>query len=168
MKFLKLLLPCVFVFITYCMNAQTESEVTKDSIFVSCIQCDSLYNQICPPTSGFYGGYESFPEIPGGYKALFTFLADSICYPQECIEKHIEGRVFVQFIVTEEGKIICARIHRSLHPVLDKEALRVVNLMPNWQPASDNGVPLKKCYSLPITFKLDAKNLKKGEKKSKK
>jgi len=128
-----------------------------------------LYERICPDNPEvFINGPNRLPEFQGGYKALFTFLADSVRYPQECFEKHIEGRVVVQFIITEKGKMICLRIRRSLHPALDKEALRVVKLMPDWQPASNFGVPVKFCYTLPITFKLDAKEMKKGEKKSKK
>jgi TonB family protein len=92
--------------------------------------------------------------FPSGDKALFTFLANNIQYPQECVEKHIEGRVIIEFIVTEDGEIICEKILRPLHPAMDEEALRVIKIMPDWQPASNNGIPLKMCYTLPVLFKL--------------
>jgi len=124
---------------------------------------------MCPDDHSliFFGGPERLPEFCGGDKKMMAFLTNNIHYPQECVEERIEGRVVVQFIVTEEGKIVCARICRSLHPALDKEALRIINLMPDWQPASNFGVPVKFCYTLPILFKLDSKDLKKKEKKSK-
>ncbi len=72
----------------------------------------------------------------------------------ECKEQAIQGRVIVKFIIDESGKIICPYIRGSLHPALDKEALRIVKLMPDWKPASNNEVPCKTCYTLPILFKL--------------
>jgi len=138
-----------------------ESEVSKDSVFVSCIQCDSLYKHICADNSKIFSHPERLPEFQGGSKALMAFLRNNIQYPAECNEMAIQGRVTVKFIIDEFGKIICPYVLKSLYPALDEEALRVVRLMPDWQPASNFGVPIKFCYTLPITFKLDAKDLKK-------
>jgi len=140
----------IFAFLFCNMYAQT----VKDSVYMTCIQCDSLYKRTCLDNPTVFSTPERLPKFQGGEKALFTFLASNIQYTQECIENRIEGRVVVQFIITEEGKIICERIRRSLHPALDEEALRVLRLMPDWQPASNNGVPFKMCYMLPILFKL--------------
>jgi TonB family protein len=153
MRHSKYLLLIVFA-LTFCyMYAQTESKTVKDSIYTLCIQCDSLYNRICPD-SAIFGHPESLPQFFGGDKALMMFLKDNVQYPSECKEQAIQGRIVVKFIIDESGKIICPYIHRSLHLVLDKEALRVIKLMPDWKPASNNGVSCKACYILPILFKL--------------
>jgi protein TonB len=146
MGYIKYLLLLVFAFIFCCMYAQTESK--------TCIQCDSLYRQICPDNPAIFGHPEYLPQFPGGEAELMNFLRSNLQYPLECKEKAIEGRVVVKFIIDEFGKIICLHVHRTLHPALDKEALRVVKLMPDWKPASNNGVPCKACYILPILFKL--------------
>lgn len=136
------------------MYAQTESKTVKDSIYTTCIQCDSLYNRICSDNPAIFGHPESPPMFPGGDKSLMIFLKDNIQYSSECKEQAIQGRVVVKFIIDESGKIICPYVHRSLCPVFDEEALRVVKLMPDWKPASNGNVPCKMCYTLPILFKL--------------
>jgi len=154
MKYKKYLLLSFFAFIFCYIHAQTESEISKDSIFMTCKQCDSLYNQICPDTPYFFAGHPNPAIFPGGYKKLMIFLKNNIQYPSECREKNIQGRVIVRFIIDESGKIICPYLCKSIHPALDKEALRIVKLMPNWKSASKNGVPCKSCFSLPILFKI--------------
>jgi TonB family protein len=149
-KYIRFLFFLSFYFFSCAIYAQTDSI----NVEMPCSMCDSLYKRMCPDNPAIFGGPERVPEFQGGYKALFIFLADNIQYPQECVEKRIEGRVIVQFIITEEGKMICIKIRRSLHPALDEEALRVVKLMPDWQPASNSGVPTKMCYILPVLFKL--------------
>jgi len=136
------------------MNAQTESKTAKDSLYMACTQCDSLYNKICPKNIRIFWGPEHLAKFTGGEKGLMIFLRDHIQYPVECKENKIQGRVIVRFIIDEKGKIICPYIHRSLHPAIDKEALRIVKLMPDWVPASNKGVPCMTCYTLPILFKM--------------
>ncbi|MCL2649408.1 MAG: energy transducer TonB [Candidatus Azobacteroides sp.] len=154
MGYIKYLLLYVFAFIFCCMYAQTESKTAKDSVFMICVQCDSLYNRICLDNPIIFGGPEHLAQFPGGAKELMIFLRNHIEYPLECKEQAIQGRVVVKFIIDESGKIICPYVRKSLHPALDKEALRVVKLMPNWKPTSNNKAPCKTCYTLPILFKL--------------
>ena len=145
-RFLYFLLCCSFSCILY---AQTDSIRVE-----SCNKCDSLYKRLSPDNPAIFSNPECLPIFPGGEKAMMVFLMDNIHFPPECVEMAIQGRVIVQFIVTEEGKIICEKIYRSLHPAMDEEALRVIRLMPDWQPASNNGVPFKMCYTLPVLFRL--------------
>ena len=154
MKLLKPLLLGITVFIYCYVNAQTNSETDKDSLYITCFQCDSLYNQICPDSVVFFINQEHPAQFPGDVKDLMLFLRNHIQYPTECKEKAIQGRVVVKFIIDETGKIICPYIRGPLHPLLDEEALRLIKLMPDWVPASSGGVPYKTCYTIPIRFKL--------------
>ena len=70
-------------------------------------------------------------------------------YPEQAVEDGIEGTVFVTFEVESDGSITNPHILQGVHPLLDAEALRVVNIMPKWKPG-DGGT-----FILPITFKLD-------------
>ncbi len=97
---------------------------------------------------------EDMPEFPGGEKALLNFVAKNTIYPEPAIENDIQGRVFIRFVVSKTGKIINATVLRSVHPLLDKEALRVVNSMPQWKPGYQNSKAVNVWYTIPITFKL--------------
>lgn len=136
------------------VHSQTDPKITEDNRYITCIQCDSLYKQICPDKSIIFGEPEHLAQFPGGEKELMLFIRKQLKYPSECRKKAIQGYVVVKFIVDESGKIICPRIIKSLYPALDNEALRIIKLMPYWEPASNNGIPCHICYTLPVHFKL--------------
>jgi len=98
---------------------------------------------------------ENMPEFPGGLNACLKFLADHVAYPKEAAEKKIEGRVIVQFVVMKDGSIANARVIRSVDPLLDAEALRVIGLMPKWKPGTQRGQAVNVKFTMPITFRLD-------------
>lgn len=95
-----------------------------------------------------YEVVEEMPEYPGGMSALLDFIQNSLQYGKANSPK----RVIVQFIIDEEGNIVKPIILRGINPELDKEALRVVGLMPRWKPGRQNGKAEKVRYTLPITF----------------
>lgn len=94
------------------------------------------------------------PEFPGGITALNEFIAKHIRYPEEAMERGIQGRVIVQFVIDEHGKATNAEVLRSVSPELDKEALRIVGIMPKWNPGIQKGKPTKMKWSWPIAFRL--------------
>jgi TonB family protein len=98
---------------------------------------------------------ENMPEFPGGLNACLKFLADHVAYPKEAAEKKIQGRVIVQFVVMKDGSIANARVIRSVDPLLDAEALRVIGLMPKWKPGIQRGQAVNVKFTMPITFRLD-------------
>ena len=102
---------------------------------------------------------EQMPQFPGGTTAMMEYLSKNVRYPEEAHKNGIQGRVIITFVVESDGSITEAHIVRSVNPLLDAEALRVVNAMPNWTPGMQNGEPVRVKYTLPITFKLqgDAK-----------
>lgn len=97
---------------------------------------------------------EDMPEFPGGEAALRSFIASSIKYPVIAQENGIQGKVYVTFVVDADGSISDARIARGVDPSLDKEALRVVNLLPKWKPGKQRGKPVRVSYTVPINFVL--------------
>jgi TonB family protein len=92
------------------------------------------------------------PEFPGGTDSLERFLNDNLVYPQKAKIDHIQGRVYVGFMVDRNGKIVNPRILSSASEELDKEALRVVSIMPDWKPGTAGGSPMDVQYILPIDF----------------
>ena len=85
---------------------------------------------------------------------LNQWLVENMKYPSEALKNKEQGRVIVQFIVSKEGEVMEPKIIRSVSPLLDKEALRVVSSMPKWKPGKANGKPVAVRYTLPIYFKL--------------
>ena len=142
----------LILIICFCVSGITYAQTEKNDSIASCSECDSLYNRICPPHDPpIFGHPQRLPQFPGGDKKLFNFIMNNLQLPNDM---DIQGRVTVRFIVTEKGKIICPKIIRSLDPACDKEALRIIQLMPDWEPASNNEKPVSFCYTLPIIFKL--------------
>jgi len=98
---------------------------------------------------------EQMPEFPGGNVALFRFISSNLKYPIEAEKARIQGAVITGFMISKDGKVGRAEITRSLSPECDREALRIVNLMPNWNPGMQKGQAVSVWYRLPIRFKLD-------------
>lgn len=82
------------------------------------------------------------------------FLGEHVVYPDSAIDAHIEGRVLVQFVLTEKGEVTEAKVVRSVHPLLDSAAVDAIRMMPPWKPGVQNGKPVKVMYTQPITFKI--------------
>jgi protein TonB len=97
---------------------------------------------------------EEPPMFPGGDKALLKFIADNTLYPAEALENGIQGKVFIQFAVSADGSVKRLEIYRGVHPLLDKEALRVVSGLPKWKPGRQNGKPVPVWYRVPVTFEI--------------
>lgn len=94
------------------------------------------------------------PSFPGGTNALNTFIVSNLKYPVFAQEKGIQGRVVVKFIVEKDGSISNVEVDRSVNPVLDNEAMRVVKAMPKWIPGQLNGKAVKVECSHPFVFQL--------------
>ena len=97
---------------------------------------------------------EEMPEIPGGMAECLKFLAKNIKYPTIAQENGVQGRVIVQFVVNRDGSIVDPVVMRSVDPYLDKEALRVIMMMPKWKPGKQRGKAVRVKYTVPVTFKL--------------
>lgn len=97
---------------------------------------------------------EPQPQFPGGDLALREWIKQNMVYPQEAIEKGIEGRVIVKFTIEEDGTVTNGKILRGVDPLLDNEALRLVSIMPKWSPGRFAGKDIRTMYNLPVLFKL--------------
>ena len=94
------------------------------------------------------------PEFPGGEEAMFRFMGKTIRYPAEAQRAGTQGIVLLSFIVKADGTIEDIKILNSRGTALDKESIRVVQLMPTWKPALLNGVPVAAPFVLPVTYTI--------------
>lgn len=93
-------------------------------------------------------------EFPGGSSQLIKFIVKNMVYPQKAIDEGQQGRVYVAFVVEEDGSLSNIHIARGASPELDTEAIRLFCYMPKWKPFSCDGIPIRASYKVPLTFSL--------------
>ena len=94
---------------------------------------------------------EENPRFKGD---LQRWLQKNLRYPMMAVENHIEGKVYVSFIVEKDGSISSVEVLRSADPVLEAEAVRVVKAMPQWEPGRQRNKAVRVKFTLPIVFRL--------------
>ena len=94
------------------------------------------------------------PEFPGGMDSLYKFMRDSLRYPKEALEKRIEGKVYITFVVEKDGSITDPRVLRDIGGGCGEEAIRMVMTMPKWEPGKQSGVPVRVQFNLPVRFEI--------------
>ena len=97
---------------------------------------------------------EDMPLFPGGDAALLKWISEQIRYPTIAAENGIEGRVNCQFVVNADGSVSDVVVIRPIDPSLDKEAIRVLKLLPKFKPGQQRGKPVRVKYSVPVRFQL--------------
>ncbi len=132
----------LFVLISFCTLSHAQTE-----------KADSSKNKIEDITT-IYQVVQQMPGFPGGDAALIKFLNESVKYPKYAIKNGIQGKVFCTLVIDTDGSIKNVEVVKSVHPLLDKEAVRVIESMPKWTPGYDRGKAVRVKYTLPINFRL--------------
>lgn len=97
---------------------------------------------------------ENQPEFPGGLEAFYEFVGNEIKYPSAARRLGIEGKVFVQFVVDKTGDVTNIEVVRGIGAGCDEEAVRVMNMVPNFIPGKQRGRAVKVRMVVPIYFKM--------------
>lgn len=95
------------------------------------------------------------PVFKGGQPKMYEFIGKHIIYPASAQDNNVQGKVYVDFIVSKKGKIKDVKIVKGVHKVLDEEAMRVIRKMPKWTPGEHEGEKISVRYTLPINFNLE-------------
>lgn len=95
---------------------------------------------------------EDMPRFPDG--KMQQFLAKNIRYPVRAMENGVEGTVYVTFVVDKTGKITNPSVVQGVDESLDREAVRVINAMPDWIPGKQRGMAVDVQFTIPIEFML--------------
>ena len=134
-----------------CLSAQTEAEpesVPSDStkvydiveqvpVWGSCVELTGKEAETCT------------------YEQLAKHVVAETKYPNKARKKGLEGKVLVEFVIDTDGAVVDVAILRGVHPLLDNEAIRVVQSFPDFIPGQQRGKPVKVRYRLPMNFALD-------------
>lgn len=97
---------------------------------------------------------EQLPEFPGGIVEFMKWLTRNLRYPPIAQQQKIQGKVVVSFIINKDGSIASPCIVTSADPILDREAMRVVKMMPRWKPGMEDGKPCRTMFAIPVNFQL--------------
>lgn len=97
---------------------------------------------------------EDLPQFPGGYGEFMKWLTRNLRYPIAAQERKLQGKVIAEFIVNKDGSVTDVNIVKSLNPYCDREALRVLRMMPRWTAGIQDDKPCRTKVCIPIVFKL--------------
>jgi len=98
---------------------------------------------------------DKMPQYNGcGLECFHKFIQETVLYPQLAIENHIQGRVYVRFIVDKKGVLKNIEIMKGVHPLLDNAVIEALNKSERWQPGMQGPMPVNVSMSMPVTFTL--------------
>ena len=109
---------------------------------------------IVHPDNNVYESVETEPAFPGGIQEFYNFLSKTIKYPAEMREKKVQGRVYVQFVVEEDGSLSDIKAIRGPGSGSEEEAVKAISLSPKWNPGIQNGKTVRVQYTVPVNFAL--------------
>lgn len=105
------------------------------------------------PVEQIFEVVEEQPEPEGGMEAFYKFVGKELRYPAQANRMGVEGRVFVQFVVDEQGNVSDVKAVKGIGAGCDEEAVRVIKLT-KWNPGKQRGRPVKVRMIMPVMFKL--------------
>lgn len=111
--------------------------------------------EIKPVDEPEYLPIENQAMFPGGMQKLMEYLAKNIKYPNQAAAAGVSGKVFLSFIIDQNGAITNIEVLKGIGFGCDEEAKRVIAKMPNWKPGNQSGRAVKSRFNLPIAFRLE-------------
>jgi len=131
------------------------AQATPTELINSLVEETTFEGNQSPQKKGdIFTTVEQMPQFSGGEQEMLKFIAQNLKYPVEAQKSGIQGRVTIRFVVTKTGTISDIQVIRGIDPSCDKEAARVIKLMPKWNPGKQNGKEVDVFFTLPIIFKL--------------
>lgn len=98
----------------------------------------------------------NMPKFMGGDLGAFrNFIQKKVSYPQQAQDMHIEGTVYIYFVVNSKGKLTDVKVARGVDPLLDNEVLSALKNTPEWEPGKQHGNPVSVMFTMPVSFKLN-------------
>jgi TonB family protein len=136
-------------------TTETETKTTsQDPAIGTEVAEPTITTTTSDPDDSVFTHVEQMPEFPGGTEKLMEFLGTNIKYPDDAFKEGVQGLVVVKFIVDKKGNVKDGVVVRGLSASTDKEALRVVGIMPQWTPGKQDGKDVDVFFTLPIKFRL--------------
>ena len=113
-----------------------------------------VVTQAEPEPEKVFDMVEQMPQFPGGQTEMMQFISKNMKYPTIAQENGTQGQVIAQFVIQADGTLSDLKIVKSVDPLLDAEAMRVIKEMPKWQPGKQRGIAVATRVTVPIRFRL--------------
>ena len=137
------------------LPADILNQNVTDGTAVEDIPVDVIWDDpILPAEPEPYVVVQEMPSFPGGKEALLRYIGETVVYPDDAIQNRIQGTVLLRFVVSSTGEVTRVEVTRSVDPLLDSEALRVISSLPRWKPGRQDGNPVPVWFSVPVVFVL--------------
>jgi periplasmic protein TonB len=104
--------------------------------------------------NGIYVTLDVYPRFPGGDQLRLYFLRTNIKYPSISLKSGVQGEVLVLFVVEPDGSITNVSVNKGFDKACEEEAMRVIKIMPRWEPGRRNGKSVRVLVKMPIIFKI--------------
>jgi TonB family protein len=134
MKTIKIIVPILILCAAFVLPLQAQDNNKKGDVFYK---------------------VDEMPTYPGDDEGLRKDISNAVKYPEDAKKKGISGKVYITFVVNEQGKVVDSKVAREVDPSLDAEALRVMKQLKIWSPGKMNGKAVKVSYTVPINFALN-------------
>ncbi|UGS20784.1 energy transducer TonB [Flavobacterium cyclinae] len=145
-----------FMFQLLSFGQEEPKEISQIPVVKENVKEDSELTFVELEAPPIYPGCENTP-IAEQRECFNTKLGEHVVrhfrYPKEALNNNIQGRVLVQFIIDQEGRVEKI-VTRGPHPLLENEAFRIINRLPKMTPGKQKGKPVKVKYAIPITFRI--------------
>lgn len=137
------------------VHVATQSAAEAESAPTDTVINGKTYREVTPSKGTVYDMAEKMPDFPGGSVALMKWINAHKVYPEEMKKAGKQGLEIMTFVVDEDGSISQAEVIRSVDPLCDADAVRLVGSMPRWNPGMQFGKPVKVRYTIPIRYSLN-------------
>ena len=97
---------------------------------------------------------EQDAQFPGGQAALLKYIRENTKYPAIALEQDVQGMVILRFVVERDGHVGDIEVKKSLSAECDREAVRVIKSLPRFVPATKEGRPVRKWFTVPVRFMI--------------
>jgi len=145
----------IILFLFNCKSSRVNIQVDQSSLVQN---TDLIKNEheVTNDEAILFAVAETRPVFFGDSTGLYfrDYICLNLIYPVKAHIDGISGRVVVEFTIDVDGSVTNATVIGSVHPLLDAEALRVINSSPKWTPGMHEGKPVRIKYVLPVYFYL--------------
>ena len=98
---------------------------------------------------------EEMPTPVGGEAAFYKFISKNLKYPKQAQRMGVEGKVYIKFVVLENGELDRIHVYRGIGAGCDEEVVRVLEKAPKWNPGKQRGKPVKVWKIVPVNFQFN-------------
>lgn len=143
---MKLLIPCFLLISILGFSQETEKRGTIKIEKSNCVRVDN--------NDSIYAFVDQMPEFRGGQDSMAVWFTKNMNYPKITVEETSKAKVFASFVVLKDGRISDIKILKANNSPFEIEALRLLNMMPDWIPGRCNGTLADVKINLPIKFSI--------------